>query len=74
MKPLLFLLAICGPLLACTYPNYYMAEANWMMEEPFVLECLSKNPIDDGKKIESMKNELVKSYPNLFLSSNTLNI
>jgi len=74
MKYLLFLLALCGPILACTYPNYYMAEANWMMEEPFILECLSKNPIEDGKKIEAMKEQLLKLYPNLFLSTNTLNI
>jgi hypothetical protein len=74
LKTTLLLLSTLASLFACTYPDYYQAEANWIREEYFTLECLSADPSEDALKMEKLKNELFKRYPNLGLSTQTLNI
>jgi len=75
MKPLLILILMMSSIsLACEHPDYHSAEASWVFEEVFQMECLSKNPAVDGKAISKLCDSLAKRFPNVVFEVQTLNI
>jgi hypothetical protein len=60
--------------LACNYKNFYIAERNWIMEEPYVLECLSENPREDGARMQKLAAWIKKKYPYIFFVPQTLHV
>ncbi len=59
---------------ACEHPNYFVAEHNWVKEEPFVIECLSDKPATDNVTLEKLKSAVLKEYKGLVLEVRSLPI
>lgn len=59
---------------ACTHPSYFIAEPSWILEEPFLLECLSKTPATDQPKMDALMAAITKKYPNIMINVQSLPI
>jgi hypothetical protein len=57
---------------ACEHSSYFIAEPNWILEEPFLLECLSKTPAIDQLKMNTLVAAITKKYPNIHINVNSL--
>lgn len=74
---IIFALLLCAwvaPSRACDYPDFYLAEANWVMEEPFTLECLTKSAAVDSAAFTRTADAIKKKYPNVYLAVQILPI
>jgi hypothetical protein len=60
--------------IACIHPSYFIAEPNWILEEPFLLEVLSKTPATDQLKIDALVKSINRTYPHIVINAQSIPI
>lgn len=72
--PLILWFSLAAPLCPCEHPNYHVAEAAWVFEEVFNMDCLSSKPDTDQARLNKIMDSVFKAFPNVVINHQVLHI